>query len=855
MSCVAKKIFVPVCVAFVIAFVSGVITTWPLARHAGEGISALHRAEHGSLRISIPGDHLQLMYFFQLMRDFVAGETPWFHNLYEFNEGDDAARYRVDFYYVPFSLVFSAVDLLTGNAALAWNVAGFVSLWLGTLGVFLLVRRFTSHCWVVVAATVAGTVLPYRLITFLHGSPTGFGIAYVPFMLLGLDYAIRAKKVAGGLLAGLVFFLAEWADLHVYFFLALVTPFWCVFVYLYEGFSFDRKRIRKIFVALLPLLFFVFAAGVRVLLIREVLKGSVMADGRTVTEVAQFSPSPDSYWSLNPDHPSSYVYLTFLIPLMIVTGFAHAILGVRRDFSRERLLHFLLLCGLLVGIGCILLLGLGPRMPLPRSDRLWELFVRVVRPYRMIRQPAKVQVLLPSLLAVCIALPFSSVYLKKATVRSNWIFGVLALLLLGEVAWRIDPAISVLDQEQKAYAAVVADAKANGEVPRAVAVVLWPGDSHWSSLNQYYAMKYRIRMLNGYSPIVSATYFDDVFLRFFSLNRGYASDAQLDELLAMGIRHILIHEDAFPERVSPFGVAQTLKGFLENPRVQFLHQDRAVWAFAILDRADEAPHTSIAWNTASVTFSWPATWLVAENVSILGDSHDGYDGPFLRLSKPEAYIEIPDWGIHYVESLRLSARVRGQGLLALQMHIDGEFYEQEYAVDADTWQWVDLPYPAFESFQTNLQGRLRVLQGGLDVDHLYVAQGEVPADMSVGDVFRIPSPTLFRAGYTDLSENAVIFRPELVPSAYVLYGPRLPLPVGDYVFRLIYESEVEGSIGEIGFRDPGRHDNPETVVVMGADGVVEMRYKQVANLPVTIEFFYNRSGTVLIRDLEIERLE
>lgn len=851
-----KKCVLFVGVAFLIALVAGVITTWPLPRYAGQGISALHRAEHGSLRVSMPGDHLQLMYFFQLMRDFVAGDTPWFHNLYEFNTGNDAEHYALDFYYVPFSLVFTFVDLVTGNPALAWNLTGFCSLWLGVLGLLLLVRRFSKDGWVILAAVLAGTVLPYRLITFLHGSPTGFGIAYVPFMLLGLDYAIRNKKTWGGVLAGAFFFFSEWVDLHVYFFLALVTPFWCVFVYLYENVSFDWKRIRKTAIALIPFVLFVCAAALRVWLIHRGLKDSVMAQGRTVTEVAQFAPAPNSYWSLNPDHPSSYVYMTFMIPVMVLLGMVHAFWSLRREGASScKRMQFLLYLGLLVGIGGILLLGLGPRIPLPRADRLWELFVRVVRPYRMIRQPAKVLILLPSLLAVLVALPFAGDARIGPILRRRWIFGILGALLLGEVAWRIDPAISLLDKEQRAYAAIVERAAERGEVPRAISVVLWPGDTHWASLYQYYGMKYRIRMINGYSPSVSASYFDDVFLRFVSLNRGYASDEQLDDLLKRGIRYIVIHEDAFPEKVSPFGVAQTIKGFLENPRIRLLAQDRAVWSFEIMEFAATDNLVAVPWQTASVTYAWDAEWLGDDAVPVMaGPSVHG--GRYVKLAREEDIIHIPDWGIHYVDRLRLSARVRGHGTLQARMVLESnDVHEASFGIASDDWIWQDIPYPVFDGLRTNLQFSLTGAAGAVDVDYVYVAQGEVPDNLAIGEVFRMPAPTLFRAGYTDLDQDSVVFRPELVPAAHVLYGPRLPLPIGRYMVRLLYWADVDAEIGRLGFRYLGNGDNPDEVSVIGAAGVAEIEYRQTANLPITIELFYNRAGEMRIQALEIERVE
>ena len=361
-------------------------------------------------------------------------------------------------------------------------------------------------------------------------------------------------------------------------------------------------------------------------------------------------------------------------------------------------------------------------------------------------------------------------------------------------------------------------------------------------------------MLNGYSPNVSQRYIDEVFYRFESINRGFATEEQLDGLLAMGIHHLVLHEDAFPERVSPFGVAQTLKGFLEHPRIRLLAQDRAVWAFEIMEDGAEVNVIRVPWDQASVTYAWDAERIASEGADVHTDAA-AHGGRFVRLSETGQEVRVPDWGIHHVETLRLSARVRGEGVLRAGMVLDSLPYVQTFALDTQDWIWLDIPYPAFEGHRKDLQFRLAAETGAIDVDYVYVAQGQTPASLEIGHAFRMPAPTLFRAGYTDLARNEVILRPDLVPANYILYGPRLPLPVGRYVVRLVYRSESDTELGAMGFRYPGKRDNPGRVSVRGADGIAEIEYIQTANLPVTMEFLYNRAAGMTIHALEIERIE
>ena len=89
-------------------------------------------------------------------------------------------------------------------------------------------------------------------------------------------------------------------------------------------------------------------------------------------------------------------------------------------------------------------------------------------------------------------------------------------------------------------------------------------------------------MVDGYNPFIGKDYFENVFRRFESVNQGVISDEQLAKLNEMGVHWVLFHENLFPEKVSPFPAAATLKNLLTHPRLQLLAQDGPVWAFRIL---------------------------------------------------------------------------------------------------------------------------------------------------------------------------------------------------------------------------------------------------------------------------------
>jgi len=195
--------------------------------------------------------------------------------------------------------------------------------------------------------------------------------------------------------------------------------------------------------------------------------------------------------------------------------------------------------------------------------------------------------------------------------RRVWkVMGLLlfAVLMLGEYRWQLKPGICLLDPDQAAYAAVAQDARATQQAPRVLVLPIWPGDSHWASPYEYYASLYRIRMVNGYSPTVTTNYIANVFRRFESANLGVLEEAQLNELRQWGVQYVLLHEDAFPEKVSPYPVVLTLSRLLAHPRLALLNHSRNVWAFKVLPFAQPVRpgQPSVPCTTLFPARSWEA---------------------------------------------------------------------------------------------------------------------------------------------------------------------------------------------------------------------------------------------------------
>ena len=101
---------------------------------------------------------------------------------------------------------------------------------------------------------------------------------------------------------------------------------------------------------------------------------------------------------------------------------------------------------------------------------------------------------------------------------------------------------------------------------------LWPGDSHQSSLYEYYITRDRIRRVNGYTPIVKQQYIDRVYKPLATLNRGFLDRGQYELLKEMGVAFITVHDnpDVFPARVSPYPPLVTVRHLMSSPFLEYI---------------------------------------------------------------------------------------------------------------------------------------------------------------------------------------------------------------------------------------------------------------------------------------------
>ena len=814
----APRRFLSVLLFLLLALACYGVAMWPLPRYFTTTIPLADGADPAAVQPlpTRPGDNLQLFYHFWLGLDAMTGHSPLFSNVYEFNLGDDSARVQPDLYYLPFSLVFALLHPLIGPAA-AWNAAGLASYLLGLWFLYLLARRFApgpSRLPAAMAALLAAT-LPYRFITLACGSPTGFAIALPPLLAYGIDRAVRDHSPLGWALAFLELFCAYASDLHVFYFSALAAPILYVVSLLMasarprDWFPAALRSVRTV-LPVLPLAVLLLAAvvGVTVLAHRH-LAGTSLHSGRTLFEMAAYSPPTNGLFNPTVTGMAHHAYLGWPLVMLVLLAPLLA-LRIRRGRSGGSPLPLLPALLLLLAIVGTVLLGLGINAP---PVGLWARAARKVIPkYDMIRQTVKIYCLLPTFVAPFLALAYRFIFAvesngKPAAQPSRaarllprlaqafvWLFTVLAIL--GNVAY-ILPVLIRLPQRSEALAIVAASAATRDAAApvRALAIPIWPGDSHWSSFYEYDATLSRIRFVNGYSPAAPADYKTDIFRRFESINQGVVSDAQLDALLAMGCRYLLFYPHAFPENVSPWPPAYTLLALRQNPRLELLAPPPDVPSPFLFD----TPPT-LAFRIRAAGEAAPPADPAAQAVATLAAALPRPAALHFLFATPAPVKTLP---------LKLRAPVFPQPDIRMEMLLDTpsacevrpnpspELSPEELAaieqvpvarpVPSDTPGWSTTPLAA--------PSGLRLACAADSAVHpllhqAYLAAGPAWSPRASDGAYAFPPALLWnvgrppldpQTGIPDLDSSAVAFFPATTQPGLVLYGPNLPLPPGTYL--------------------------------------------------------------------------
>ena len=633
---------------------------WPVPRHFAAGVPFGAFATGALPREMQPGDHLQLMYHFDLMRQWLAGEAPFFSDPWEFNVAGAPPRRTQPPGYAPFSVPYAALSALGVPEAAAWNLLQFAAVFAGLFFCFRLARRFGAGPAAALAAAALATCFPYRWTMLGHGSPTGFGMAFVPGVALGIDVAVRDRRARGGVLAGILL-AACWAtDLHCFLFAVLALPVWGVAALLRapDAPLSSRRGAAGLVRALLPA---AFAAAVIVafaLASRDVAySGTDVEKGRTLAEIHLHSPE---WGALVDPFFNCHAANRFFVGWPILAAFLLSALACVSALDRESVLAArsappraggglrlrarprpfsggragAATAGLALALALVFatFLALGENGP---GDAAALRFLRAaLPPFRMVRQPVKVFCLAPTLLAPLFAVAFAGLRRGgRGRVAGAAALAALFLAAAAADARRMHAGVCILPGGNGAWNAAAADAAARGVEPRALVLPIRDADQASASTCQYFALRSRVPVLNGYSAVDDVAYTRDVVRRFDGMAGGCTTPRQAVGLRRCGVSHVILCENgSFGPSDSPFPFAATLRRFVDDPAFRLVGRDDGWWAFAFDPDAETRPappaRLPLVEYPASGVSAWkhrpPARWTKERADVVEGSCGEGH---------------------------------------------------------------------------------------------------------------------------------------------------------------------------------------------------------------------------------------
>lgn len=180
---------------------------------------------------------------------------------------------------------------------------------------------------------------------------------------------------------------------------------------------------------------------------------------------------------------------------------------------------------------------------------------------------------------------------RKTIVYSLIIF----FILLNYPMW--NAGISIGDENNKIYKKLKKEIKTDEVL---LEIPIFPGDTHYTSVYQYYVTTTQVKMVNGYNPLVSRKYVQDVFLGLENMNLGEIREKEYDLLRKLNVGFVLLHENVYPPKVSPFPGSLALKNMKDSPYLRLIDSDGILDLFEVrkdsgmlLNSKQKFNHTSI----------------------------------------------------------------------------------------------------------------------------------------------------------------------------------------------------------------------------------------------------------------------
>lgn len=563
----------------------GLAYSWPLALHLFDGIPYGYDANqlYATARL-YEGDHLQHYYHLGLLKQAAAGHIPWFSNPLEFAAEPDPGRLFT--YGLPLSLLYLPVAFY--SMPLAYNLFVILSLGLAGVSMYMWGGRLTgSRAGGLVAAFIFN-FFPIRMVELFGGHPSGFVAFLFPLTLYFFDRAVEQRSAKDGVIAGVLAFIAAvqylYLSYYLLMFLMVYIP-WRVIPALARPSLAEGAwgNIRRLAIAGTPFVLGVAASLWWMIFLKRMIRRSTFSqEGRTVGEVNLFSSPVEAMWDTS---HGWQVYMGVALA-GAAFGLIYGLLAFNRNRHKPANWDILFFTGVFA-VSYILAFG----FTLDRYVPLYSIFYKHFPYFNLSRNPAKIMVIAMPMLSLLGG--YMVAWLARDGVGRKW-GGVLAMAFTLAVAVNFHPkkavGVCLLDEGNETYAFLAAQ---SGGKP-ILNLPVWPGESSWESIYEYYAVQSGVPMINGYSPVVEKDHVEKVFWPLFPMNSGDMAEAQHRRLKDLGVGFVVLHTDAFPAKVSSFSPYFTLERLKRSPYLSLVKGADPLWVFAVRDKAVVGPVQNVS---------------------------------------------------------------------------------------------------------------------------------------------------------------------------------------------------------------------------------------------------------------------
>jgi len=359
---------------------------------------------------------------------------------------------------------------------------------------------------------------------------------------------------------------------------------------------FLRQRLLK---TILPFLFMCLLTIIWALYTKGHIETSIAGEGRPLTQVMKYSPGIDSLFKRHNPDSAKNIYIGVLPFLLSLVGIFITKGRTRRDtsfFGTVFLVSMLLSFGPNLDPYIHLYTFLYDHLPFFNYPRVAGRMITITIVMAAILSGYSIKGLIERVQGLKWAryrmhdtghnpphFPLDKEGIKGGLSVINLVSWILLSLVFIGVILDFLPlrkrGISIVSKGNTVYEEI----KRGIGNKKVLEIPIWPGDSAWSSVYQYYVTLYRYRMINGYDPGVSKRYINEIFERLYPIDFGELGYNEYHFLKGLDVKYIVMHEEEFPRKVSPFPFRLSLQNMKRSPYVRFIKRDGPIYLFQVND--------------------------------------------------------------------------------------------------------------------------------------------------------------------------------------------------------------------------------------------------------------------------------